>query len=699
MSSGSFYIYRGGEVAGPYGAADLLAMNLPPETQVCAAGTEEWTQLGSVPELLPPPGLVATPLAAPVAAPAAAGFSEKKKIFILHGRGNTMDDAFGRLLGLVRVKLRYYQGSYYVDAENSNFVRYLVYASHANPWTALFDRIIAGKLAICPFFPPPSEWTPDASWTKLSEFKVGDKMESYAVPSGVTGAGKRKWCDGFFQSIWADAGRMLDVPIPSQPALGEALAGLRARLRPPDGGLYLEFEYQDAIRGFFGDRADEANAFIAMLIEFQRLNDAGGDLDTIGSNALYGAWILQAWQAKHGSPPRYGRDYEFDFVNYHQSFLHLGRHANCDVYLPDFPMEAIPDLEEAARALITVGSFFVRIDDHHPMGPEKFELLKHLKQEGLIGDYVMSGGLKGGEEQPKDLRTCGADLVHRAMLAGTPFDNPGLEELRRLAHQQDLHFIEDPDDREHPDYLAIDLSKLIGSKYSRIDMVQRLMLVRSYAEMRGIMEASGWRAIVDQYEQALEESCPKLEQCMAMIEFMDPKDVEAKRGGGGLMATLGKLVKAITFGKIDLEISSIKGSDPRLVSRIFMTLAPFQSRQEHRINIASALNYTKRFYRYDYFFFAWGSSLLSTRRFNEEDQKLNLSTLASKVGGPGDGGHPSAATCKPGSNPAWPAERFSKLNKNNFHEYARYIAGRIEAGTGMKIVSVRLITTQDRDYK
>ncbi len=691
-----YYVYHEGQITGPYAPADVRSWNMAPDTQVCVAGSEEWQLLSQVPQLLAPPSagtLSASPL---LATGSDVAITEKKKIFIIHGRGNTMNDAFGRLIQLVRVKFRYYQSKFYVDSENSNFVRYLLYDTQRNPYAKLFDRILVGKIALAPHFPPPPDWRPDETWTTLSEYKVSDKLQLYGVPMGAVGA-SREWIDGFFRQLWNDFGPVLGEVITSQPALAASLANFRMQLRPSDGGLWLEREYKEAIRSILPARGVAPEPFIDFLLEFQRLNDAGGDLDTIASNALYGAWILQAWQANYGTAPRYGRDFEFDFVNYHQSFLHLARHRNCELYLPDFPMDAIPDLEEAAKAVIEAGSFLVRIDDHHPMGQDKMDLLERLKASGFFGDFVMSGPVKGTEQSEED-KTCGADLVHRQMIAGRGFDTPGLEELRRLAHQQDLHLISDPDDRNHPDYLAIDLSKLIGSKYSRIDMAQQLMFVRTFDDMRRIMETTGWRQIVDQYEVELERVSPGLEKCMARIDFIVPGEIESARGSLGFLSIVSKILKTITFGAFDLEAKILSGRRPELTHRIFIALAPSQSRREPRINVASAIGYLKRFFRFDYFFYAWGASLLTTRRYNDKDQVLDLSQLMPIIGGPGDGGHSSAATCKPPSNAAWPRKQFERLKNANFLEYAKYIAGRVAGGAGVQIVSVKMMTDLDKDY-
>jgi len=69
--------------------------------------------------------------------------------------------------------------------------------------------------------------------------------------------------------------------------------------------------------------------------------EGGGDLDTVSSNAFYMAWAQNSLKEELGRDPVYGEDYEFDFMNYSEGVRHLAVHSGCDIYLPDFPIDAL----------------------------------------------------------------------------------------------------------------------------------------------------------------------------------------------------------------------------------------------------------------------------------------------------------------------------------------------------------------------
>jgi len=74
--------------------------------------------------------------------------------------------------------------------------------------------------------------------------------------------------------------------------------------------------------------------------------EAGGDLDTISSNVFYTVWAKDEIGRLKGSEALRGADYDYDFVNYSEGLSHLAVHSGCDVYIPDFPIDALsPRLE------------------------------------------------------------------------------------------------------------------------------------------------------------------------------------------------------------------------------------------------------------------------------------------------------------------------------------------------------------------
>ncbi|PKK89549.1 MAG: hypothetical protein CVV64_14175 [Candidatus Wallbacteria bacterium HGW-Wallbacteria-1] len=288
---------------------------------------------------------------------------------------------------------------------------------------------------------------------------------------------------------------------------------------------------------------------------------------------------------------------------------------------------AVKIIERDIRFLAENDVRIVRVDDHHPWTPAIHELLQSLEGEGLIGTMRIHA-YERGREMEKDQSLCGADLIYQAMIKGKPWDNDGLVELQRLAHVQDLHLMEDK--------LAIDLSKLIGSGFSKVEMAKRLAQVKDHDEMVNIMERAGWAERVAGYEGGLAIVLPRLFRSMARVTLRDNE---------------GNLTK------------------------IIMILAPFTDRKigEAKINVASAINFLKDKVEMDFLFYCYGSTMMTTRKTGEDHSPIDLSLLSQHAGTKSDGGHAEAATCKPGSNPTFPGHLFAKLNDTNFLEYANYI--------------------------
>jgi len=303
-------------------------------------------------------------------------------------------------------------------------------------------------------------------------------------------------------------------------------------------------------------------------------------------------------------------------------------------------------IERQFRALAAADVRVISIDDHHPYTREIFDLLGRLVEDGVIGNLQVAS-LPRGEELPVEKQKCGADLIYAARVRGKPWDNPGLEELSRIAHLQDLHI--------ELTALGIDISKLIGSRHSKVLIAQGLASVKTLEEMRSIMARMGWDKLVAAYDASLEEVYPRVEQAVGVIEFAKP------------------------------------GSpDP---VRITAALSPFcdGKKGEVQINVASAIHYLlgRKKNPTDYFFYCYGSQLMTTRRPNEKETSLNLSTMCQHIGTRADGGHSGAATCKPSSNPAFPRRRLLKIKDTNYLHYLDYLADRVADYSGLVKLGVR----------
>lgn len=121
-------------------------------------------------------------------------------------------------------------------------------------------------------------------------------------------------------------------------------------------------------------------------------------------------------------------------------------------------------------------------------------------------------------------------------------------------------------------------------------------------------------------------------------------------------------------------------------------ISPFcdAKRGEPQINVASAIGYwmEKKGYPADYIFYCYGSHLLTTRKPNEEETSLNLSTVCQAIGTKADGGHSGAATCQPASNPNFPTEQLDNVRDTNFLQYLEYLGGVVAEFSGLKFEGV-----------
>lgn len=288
------------------------------------------------------------------------------------------------------------------------------------------------------------------------------------------------------------------------------------------------------------------------------------------------------------------------------------------------------------------------IDDHHPYTPAIFNKLHELKDQGYIG-HIRLSSLPRGQEQPRDQQKCGADLIYEQYVQGKPWDNEGLSQLRHLAHCQDLAI-------ERID-LAMQLSRLIGSKHSKIDMVRDIArIVKDAASLEQVMPSMGWTKSVTTMEGKLAQVVPRTEEILGHIVMGRP------------------------------------GADAEGRIHILAVLSPFcdPKKGEPQINVATAMGYlfSRNRYPADYFFYCYGSDMITMRRPNQEDDSLDLCLLGQHLGSRADGGHAGAATCRPGQNPAFPHRLFSKITDLNFLQYLGYLGARISEKSGLRLIDV-----------
>lgn len=365
------------------------------------------------------------------------------------------------------------------------------------------------------------------------------------------------------------------------------------------------------------------------------VKEEGGDLDTISSNVFYGAW------AQHTGSP-----HEFSFVQYHDGLLKtLWEFENTDFYIPDLPLDTVPDIEGDIRELAARGGRIVHYLDHHPWSDWQIDLLLRLKNEGLLERFAMAGARKG-EQLPKQAQACGAELVYDAVIRGQPWETEGLKELRRITRLQDLNIEDNP--------IGGHLSKLIGYGYPKHDMVTALTSIKDPEDLPRLSRGLGWDHYVAEHDEKMRSVFPRLKYNLCEIRF-----------------------------KTDPESSDTWNIICCLVPKIYPG--------EPLPNVSAAIRYLKEFVHMDYFFYCYGSRALTTRKVTTLPGVINLGSLVEKICTPRDGGHPEAASGRPPGNPYFPHERLTYITGRNFIWYCRYLAQRLRSAAHVQIESTHPI--------
>ncbi|MCK5684659.1 hypothetical protein KAJ27_11075 [bacterium] len=438
-------------------------------------------------------------------------------------------------------------------------------------------------------------------------------------------------------------------------------------------------------------------------IVFERLKGRGDVTDKAGnSQGIAGRYITKT--DKRGSATLlYKPTSENEEFLFNATFNELnGILIPQDVSLPD----KMPEAKESNRAekvsMLLIERMFsylkscdvniVSIDDHHPYSPDILNLLNKLKDQGCIENIQIHAAPRG-EEEPKEKQCCGADLIYKDRVNGKPWDNDGLAYLCHLAHMQDLHIEMIP--------LSIELSKLIGSGYNKIDMALGLSRVKDKKMMLNIMAETGWDAEVKKYEDGLDLVLPMTETNLAHLSFIKkPSDgiYEDKLQFMDKMKV--KFFAPKDEKKKEVFMKKLYFNNPLNRMQVIAGLSPFTDpkKGQTKINVASAIGYLlgKRKHYADYFFYCYGSNIMTTRQPNENEDSINLSTLAQHVGTPADGGHKGAATCQPASNPTYPKKELGDVKEKNILEFFHYLSKKIcEYNTDLEFYEVRPVRIEE----
>lgn len=543
---------------------------------------------------------------------------QRMKLVVIHGWGGRFADAVTRVLELFAFEAFWDDGAFCTDRRLGSLVRQVLGDTEPSLYVVALQKLIVSRFLDAITEAKPGTYD-RAAHARFSESRLLRDFAGFGIPLAPADRAQRA------RELRDDAKQALDqLLIPLQ--------RLQDELTPSDGVHPAEAEARKLILDV-EDAGVKPDALLELLEPLRDMHESGGDLDTVSSGALYGYALASGAE---GKPLIYGQDYRFVFVNYHESLERIAELGPADLYMADLPIGAFPAFDSNIRYLAEHDVHAARFEDHHPYTAAQEAMLKKLQADGLLDFLSLSGPLLGEELEP-GTEKCACDMVYESMVQGKPWDSAGARRLREAAHAEDL--VAGDDD------LGKLLTILIKGGICKVELAQLLVASLKGNDAERHLSERGWDTLAQEWKAATTEIEDNLLECTHVIRIprMSGEDVQA-------------------------------GEE----SHIVVSLAPRPKHGEPRLNVAKAVEFfSRRLERIDYLFYCYGSSLMVTRRVNQDDLTLNLGQLVAGIGTESDGGHSGAATCRPDSNPSYPGGILRRVDRANFNSFVRYLGDKL----------------------
>lgn len=615
-----------------------------------------------------------------------------KKLIVIHGLGGSYTEAIQKILNLQKLKFKYHENAFYMDSVTAQVIRNILKERNAGNIMKYLQRYIIGKMLISGTSHKAENQDIDIekasriTWTTLEK-----EFQDTGLPFGA----EESYHYGRHTAFRAFK------------KLRPVFKRLRALLETSsaDGRMFMNMEEEEIkshlnqIENDWQDSDDmKEEKFTDFLTSLRDMHESGGDLDTVASAAFY-TFYLQKKSLQDNQLLRYGTDYKYVYVNYHQGLKHLIPEGPGELYMADFPSGAIPDLENDIRELYQAGIFLKRFEDHHPYNQNHLKAFEKLKAEGIIGMYALSGEYQEDEKNGEDNQTspdgdlsnepsCGADMVFHSCLETLNFTTEGALTLKKAAHSED--FVTDRHE------LGMVLTSLIKGGICKIELVNLLVKALNDNLFKEKLIENGFWQISREWNQFFKEAETHLLENVYMITVKRPSGASSLTGGKSLGigsdAVISKPVSLSETSEIT-EIGKNQLSHPQTLS-IVTALAYFSEPGEPKITTGKAVSfYKEKFPDADYIFYCYGSNLMVARRLNQADYSINLGKLMPVLGSDGDGGHGGAAVGRPSANAQYPEQIIGKsVSENNFRKFVKYLASRLNQ-TGINVLKVKDLST------
>jgi len=609
---------------------------------------------------------------------------ELKSYIVIHGHGGTLSEALQLPQRLLDFECYWCDGIFYIPKLTAIPLRRLLTDGEDDNilFTAL-RKIAVSRMLLSSLMPSDMPDNIDKMAT-FRESSIIDNFPSFSIPIGyesrkaavarLKSEGEREFINLFSDKVQTK--NTIDAIIQKLQASAQNDAGVILNEDETESNLEkLLKRNTKRDKQINSEKLHPLNG-IKML---RNMEEVGGDLDTV-SSALFYAHFLISKAEKERENLKYGKDYQFVFINYHEGLHSLGELPPGNIYMADMPISTIPDLEKDLQFLKTKKIHLVRYEDHHPYTTKHIKMLDKLKKDGLLDYFAMSGPIMDvnsmTEENTLDLK-CGADMVYEALIQNKKWDNPAMQHLREITHGEDF-----ASDR-HPTGKI--LTELIKGGICKIELTQTLLKCRNRADILHCLNEKGWyEAILKQRNETLKIADRFMEN-VQLLEIERP-DISDDNFSG----------PPIDDGS-DMPVLPQKRNDDQNRLRILITLAPKTKKDEPKLNIGRACEYfSNRIDNIDYLFFCYGSSLIVGRRLNQADCSLNLSNLFQKIGTDKDGGHAGASVCSPENNQNYPRKILGRVSAANFATFTRYIAKKVSEELNVKVHNRSDISIKNR---
>jgi len=563
------------------------------------------------------------------------GIRKRKTLIVIHGWGGTFAEAVVRIQGLFDFECRWLRGGFHVHRRTGAVLRSILTDPKPDGHTLAFQKLVVARfLASCG--QPASGDPPDPDqWISFPEDHIEREFSRFGIPL-LPGPRQRRAVQ-----LREEALSHLKPIMPTIESLGPILTGQR-------DGTPTEFEAREIIREHA--RRISADEWLPEMLERIRdMQESGGDLDTVTSAALHGYRLL-AGAGEANTVLRYGLDYRYVFLNYHESLKQLATYGPSDVLLADLPVGAFPGFEEDIRYLYEHDVLVKRFEDHHPCTLEQKEALKRLQEQGMIGFLHLSGPTD--DDEAGELK-CAADLVYENTIAGRPWDREGARGLRHAAHSED--FV------THRCKLGRLLTDLIKGGICKVELTQLMAESIPQNDTYERIRERGWDQLSADWHEFSEDTEGLLKENAYLVNVKRPPGTVAQSAGSSMGS--------------GSDVSAPVSAHDKDIVRILVALAARPKPGKPRITIGKAQDFYSRLVPdADYLFYCYGGSLLVARRLNQADVAFNLGSMMTQIGTEGDGGHGSAAVCRPEANSTYPHRLLGRIASGNFGQFVRYIA-------------------------